>query len=92
MLHSVTGVRHIESFMSVMKSPGLHSSSMKERENEVAHHIDSMAKETCTEALLGEVQLFSLDGRYALYKYVLIIILHVYNISKTYNLATITRD
>ena len=74
-----------------MKIPDLHSSSMKERENEVAHHIDSMAKETCTEALLGEVQLFSLDGRYALYKYVLIII-HVYNISKTYNLATINRD
>ena len=74
-----------------MKIPDLHSSSMKERENEVAHHIDGVAKETCTEALLEEVQLLSLDGRYALYKYVLII-LHVYNISKTYNVASTTRD
>jgi len=55
MLHSGTGARQIESFMSVMKIPGLHSSSIKERENEVAHLIDDVAKETCTEALLEEV-------------------------------------
>jgi len=74
-----------------MEIPDLHSSSMNERENEVAHHIDDVAKETCKEALLEEVQLLSLDGRYALYKYVLIIV-HVYNISKTYNVASTTRN
>jgi len=46
------GRRQIETFMAVLGVPALHSSSMKESENEMASHIQSVAEETCTEALM----------------------------------------
>ena len=64
MLHSGSGTRQIQNFMSVMEIPGLHSKSMKNRENEVASHINDVAVETCTEALMEEVQLINSNNRY----------------------------
>ena len=50
--------------MSVMEIPGLHYSSMKNRENELAININDVAKETCTEALMEEVQLINNNNSY----------------------------
>jgi len=64
MSSSGIGQRQIETFMAVLGVPALHSSSMKASENEMASHMQSVAEETCTEALMEEVQLINKEKGY----------------------------
>ncbi|XP_062576921.1 uncharacterized protein LOC134267321 isoform X2 [Saccostrea cucullata] len=56
MLHSGSGHTQVTNFMSSIEIEGMHHRTMKARECEVEPHIQSVAQQSCSEALLEEIQ------------------------------------
>lgn len=55
MLHSGIAFNQMSNFMSTLEIQGLHHKSMKKRECEVSRHIQSVAEDSCSQALEAEV-------------------------------------
>lgn len=67
MLHSGSGHTQVTNFMSSIEIEGMHHRTMKARECEVEPHIQSVAQQSCSEALLEEIQGNVSARRYMLY-------------------------
>lgn len=57
MLHSGSGHRQIQNFLSTLEIPTISFKSLKHRELEVGHHVSKVAEQSCKDAIQLEKEL-----------------------------------
>ena len=59
------GPEHLNKFMANINIPGINTSAMKKRQDEVFPHIQNLAQNTFAQALDEEISLTLADNRYS---------------------------